>query len=80
LFNHYLSIEEIIPVIETFSKIYRESSIIDILKKGVNKFHIFKWENNNNLSSFNYINKQKRINISSNSIIKNLKNNNEYEI
>ena len=80
MFNHYLSIEEIIPVVETFSKIYRESSIMDILKKGVNKFHIFKWENNNNLSSFNYINKQKRINISSNSIIKNLKNNNKYEI
>ena len=57
MFNHYLSIEEIIPVIETFSKMYRESSIMDILKKGVNKFHIFKWENNNNLSSMNLSNK-----------------------
>ena len=55
LFEHYLSIEIIIPTIESFSKIFKESTSLNILMKDVSSFHVFKRENeysNSNIYSF----------------------------
>ena len=56
LFEHYLSIEIIIPIIESFSKIFKESTSLNLLLKDVSNFHVFKRENeysSTNVSSFN---------------------------
>lgn len=56
LFEHYLSIEIIIPIIESFSKIFKESTSLNLLLKDVSNFHVFKRENeysSTNISSFN---------------------------
>ena len=55
LFEHYLSIEIIIPTLESFSKIFKESTSLNILLKDVSSFHVFKRENeysNSNIYSF----------------------------
>ena len=55
LFEHYLSIEIIIPTLESFSKIFKESTSLNILMKDVSSFHVFKRENeysNSNIYSF----------------------------
>ena len=55
LFEHYLSIEIIIPTLESFSKIFKESASLNILMKDVSSFHVFKRENeysNSNIYSF----------------------------
>jgi hypothetical protein len=41
IFNSFMSIEQIIPVIENFSKLCTESASIGMMMRGVSSFHIF---------------------------------------
>ena len=58
LFEHYLSIEIIIPIIESFSKIFKESTSLNLLLKDVSNFHVFKRENEYSSTNVSSINKK----------------------
>ena len=77
IFNSFLSIEQIIPVIENFSKMCSESASIGILMRGVSSFHIFNqmYEKKKTLSNNKTINVNKNINNNSDNNMDNNNNN-----